>query len=181
MSSTRSDEVTVTDASQEVFNGCSRPTETMIGSGGVPDHLADSWRAFIADLEEMADEYRDRGYSVVEIHPGDVVPLDDRVALDVLAPGSEFEALQELVDTDFDPTNFSVYRATEGPMTFAVVVAEDEENEQAVCVAVFYHLGRAEAFLANAERAGFFQVQVRPLSDDDHVVFKIEDPTLLFD
>lgn len=153
----------------------------MIGSGGIPEELEDSWHAFIDDLETTAAEHRSRGYDVVEIHPGDVVPLDDRVALDVLAPGDEFDRLRSFVDAGFAPDTFSVYRASEGAMTFAVIVAEDESTEMAACVAVFYHLGRAQTFLSNAESAGFFQVQVRPLSDDDHVIFKVDDPSLLTD
>lgn len=152
----------------------------MKDSGGIPEHLEDAWHAFIDDFEETAESYRDQGYTVVEIHPGDVVPLDDRVAFDILAPGNEFRALRELVDA-FTPDEFSVYRARKGETTFAVVVAEDETNEVAVCAALFYHESRAQQLIQNAEHAGFFQVQIRPLSDDDHVVFKIDDPSLLFD
>lgn len=152
----------------------------MIGSGGIPEELTDSWETFMDDLEETADEYRDRGFDVVEIHAGDVVPLDDRVALDVLAPGSEFDALQELLE-DFEPDGFSVYKATKGETTFAIIVAEDEDRPAAVCTSIFYHYSVASQFIDNAKKAGFFQIQIRPLSDDEHVVFRIEEPDLLFD
>lgn len=151
-----------------------------IGSGGIPDELIDSWEAFMEDLEETAGEYRDEGYEVVEIHAGDVVPLADRVAFDVLAPGSEFRALQSLV-TDFDPDEFTVYKASEGETTFAVVVAEDNDRTAAVCTSIFYHYSIAQELIENARRAGFVQIQVRPLSDDDHVVFRIEDPDIIFE
>lgn len=152
----------------------------MIGSGGIPEELTDSWLAFVDDLEATAEEYREQGYEVVEIHAGDVVPLADRVALDVLAPGSEFAALQKLVD-EFDPDEFTVYKAEQGETTFAVIVAEDSDRRAVVCTSVFFHYSVARQFLENATEAGFFQVQIRPLSDDEHVVFRIDEPELLVD
>lgn len=151
----------------------------MIGSGGMPDEMADSWEAFMNDLDETAEEYRERGYEVVEIHAGDVVPLADRVALDVLAPGSEFRALQTLVE-DFEPDEFSVFKATEGETTFAIIVAEDTDREAAVCTSVFYHWSVAKVLIDNAMDVGFVQLQIRPLSDDAHVVFTIETPEVVF-
>lgn len=152
----------------------------MIGSGGIPEELTESWTAFIDDLEETADEYRDRGYDVAAIHAGDVVPLPDRVAFDVLAPGSEFDALQSLVD-EFTPDEFTVFKATEGETAFVLVVTEDNELKKAVCIPLFFHHSITRSLVENAREAGLLQIQVRPLSDDEHVVFTIEDPDIVFE
>ncbi len=152
----------------------------MIGSGGIPEDYETQWRAFIDDLEATAEEYEARGYEVVAIHPGDVVPLEDTATLDVLAPGSEFEAARALRD-DFDVDEFTVYNATEGVVRFALIVAEDHTNEAAICCPVFLREAMADEFLPALEEAGFLQINIRPLSDDDQVVLRIEEPEIVFE
>ena len=133
----------------------------------------------MADLEATAEEYREAGYEVLAIHPGDVTPLPDDLALDVLAPGSEFEELEGLAE-EFEVDEFAVYSAEDDGITFALVVAKDESREAAVCCPVFYHETVATGLGARAEEAGIVNIVVRPLSDDSQVVFTLEEPRLLF-
>lgn len=141
--------------------------------------MTQAWSNLMDDLENTADEYRERGWDVLPIHAGDVVTLPDRVAIDVLAPGDEFETLQEMIG-DFDPDNFSVYTGGSDTATFALVIAEDEDCSSAVCCPVFVMGPDVSELRNSSKQAGFVQIQIRPLSDDDSVVFRIDEPELLF-
>lgn len=133
----------------------------------------------MADLETTAEEYREAGYEVLAIHTGDVTPLPDDLALDVLAPGDEFEELETLAE-DLEVDEFAVYSAEDDGVTFALVVAKDETREVAVCCPVFFHETVAASLGDRAETAGAVNVVIRPLSDDSQVVFTLEEPRLLF-
>lgn len=152
----------------------------MNDDGGSSSVFSSSWQSLMDDLHATAEEYRDRGYEVVEIHTGDVTPLPDKAAFDVLAPGDEFEALQSVMD-EFELHEYSVYKADVGSTRFVLVVAEDGEHKVAVCCPLFIHGPGGDAVGTRAKQAGFLQIQIRPLSDDNHVVFNFEDPALLFD
>ena len=54
----------------------------------------DGWSAVIEDMEATAAEYRERGWTALELHPGDSVLVDSdrRTGLDVVLPGPEFES-----------------------------------------------------------------------------------------
>lgn len=152
----------------------------MTDNGGNSSSFASSWSAFMDDLHTTAEEYRDRGYEVVEIHTGDVVALPDNAAIDILAPGDEFETLQTLMN-DFEIDEYSVFTADVGSSRFVLVIAEDHDQQAAVCCPLFIHGPKSQAIKQRALAAGFIQIQIRPLSDDDHVVFTIDNPSLLFD
>lgn len=133
----------------------------------------------MADLEATAEEYREDGYEVLAIHAGDVTPLSKDLALDVLAPGDEYARLQSL-NEDLDVDEFAVFQAQEGEVTFALVVATDEDADVAVCIPVFFHSSVHDGLGALAEDAGVLDIQVRPLDDSSRVVFTLEEPGVLF-
>lgn len=146
---------------------------------GTPPSVGEQWEDFMADLEATAEEYREAGYEVLAIHTGDVTPLPDELVLDVLAPGEEFERLEELAE-EFEVDEFEAYTAEDGETTFALVVAKDESRERAICCPVFYHETVAAGLGARAKETGLVNIVVRPLSDDSQVVFTLEEPELLF-
>lgn len=148
-------------------------------ASGVPPAIEDNWLDFLDDVEVTVEEYREKGFDVADVYPGDVVPLMDRVALDVLVPGNDFEDVQELT-SEFNP-EYSIYKATRGGMIFTLIVAEDPDREVAVCCPVFYSQALEQRLAPAAKKAGFLQIQVRPLSDDEHVIFRIEDPAIVFE
>ncbi|WP_254765984.1 DUF7529 family protein [Salinilacihabitans rarus] len=41
---------------------------------GVPDAVLEFWEAFVDDVAATADAYRESGWDVLELHPGDVAP-----------------------------------------------------------------------------------------------------------
>lgn len=70
---------------------------------------AERWSAFLEEAETIADEYRDDGWDVTAVEPGDVIPVDvsdhERFGFSVLVPDSEYDAVESLVEdaeTAFD-------------------------------------------------------------------------------
>ena len=138
------------------------------------------WEEVIADMEATAAEYREEGWEVLELHPGDVTVLDgERYGLDVLVPGDEFRELETLTgETGFD--SYEVYRAANDGMVFALVVLESPEHERAVCCPTYYERNQIGELQRRASEEGVMYTHVRPLSDDRAVTFTHDDPTLFF-
>ena len=147
-----------------------------------------AWQAVVDDMEATAAEYRESGWTVVEVHPGDVTPLppvhdpsvgDGRVGLDVVVSGDEFRDLQERVESvSFD--SFEAYRAEQGDLVLALLVMQATEAKLAVLVPLYYGVAKARAMLDRAAAKGRLRTFLRPLSDDERVVFEQSDPTPLF-
>jgi hypothetical protein len=161
------------------------------GTGGA-DHplagLVDRWEAVLDDMEVTAADYRENGWTVVELHPGDVTPLppamggealdDDRIGLDVLVPDNEFETVErEAEDATFD--SYDAYRAQVGSVVFAVVAVEATERELAVLVPLYYRAADSREMATRARERGHIDLFVRPLADDRRVVFSQERPELI--
>lgn len=142
--------------------------------------LTDRWNAVLTDTDTTAEAYRDRGWTAVALHPGDVNAVVDEARLHVLLPGSEFDEANETVDPDaLDAVK--VYGANEGSTRFRLVVAENEAEEIAVCVPTFVLGTEADDLRSAAERAGGITIRLRPLDDRDHVEFGVTDPDVFFD
>lgn len=146
------------------------------------DRVASHWDAVVEDMAATADEYREAGAEVVELHPGDVVPRPDLGGFDVLVPDSEFEAVREMVgDTRLPRTD--VYRARAADVAFFVAVLAAEDGSAAVCCPLFYHLSDDE--VAQLQRGvyetGTLRAYVRPLANDAAVVLQFDDPDVFFD
>jgi hypothetical protein len=134
------------------------------------------WEAVVADMETTAEGYREAGWEVLELHPGDVTVDEEENGLDVLVPGDEFEALEEIAaEATFD--SYEVYRAAESGLVFALVVLEDADGERAVCCPTYYERTDIEGV---RERIGdgVLYTHVRPLADDRRVTFSYEEPEL---
>ncbi|WP_224333567.1 DUF7529 family protein [Haloprofundus halobius] len=153
-----------------------------------------AWEAVVADMEATAEAYREDGWQAVELHPGDVIPLsasgvdgganrddgsgDAWSGLDVLLPGNEFSSVEATVESAaFDESE--VLRTREGSVVLAVLVMRASAEKQAVLVPLYYDVGEI-AGVANAARtAGRLDVALRPLSNDQRVLFSLDDPELL--
>jgi hypothetical protein len=147
-----------------------------------------AWEAVLADRDATAAEYREAGWTVVELDPGDVTPLppahdpsvgDGRVGLDVMVPGDQFRDLRDRTGTlAFDA--FEAFRAEEGSLVLALLAMEATAAEVVVLVPLYYDREAARVMLARAAEAGRLRTFVRPLSDDERVVFEQADPEPLF-
>src|SRR6056297_2504092 len=108
------------------------------------------WGDVVADSDATATEYRDRGWTTVAAHPGDVNPVPDAARIDVLLPGSEFDESAAVVD-DAAVDAVQVYAAGDDSVEYRLVVAEDSEASVAVCVPTYLGVEECRALRAAAE------------------------------
>lgn len=140
---------------------------------------SDRLEAVFDDTDATATEYRERGWTAVACHPGDVNPVADAARLDALLPGSEFdEANERLSDASVDAIR--VYAADEAEAIFRLVVVEDADAELAVCVPTFVVAADVAPLRAAAHDAGRLVIRLRPLDDRDHVEFVVDEPEAFF-
>jgi len=145
-----------------------------------PPAVSEHWNALMADAEATAEEYEEDGWETVLVHTGDVTPLSgDPFGLDVLAPGDEFETLEEIAgNVTFDTAH--VYRNEAGDARFFVIVVEASGDDVAVVVPAFLSISQSDALEETATDEGVMYIHVRPLSDDARVTFSHDDPALFF-
>ncbi|MDS0300017.1 hypothetical protein NDI76_14820 [Halogeometricum sp. S1BR25-6] len=139
------------------------------------------WDAVVDEMEVTAAAYRDAGWAVTELHPGEVRPVPayldtggtDRTGLDVLVPAEEFETVQRLVEArSFDAHDAS--RVADGETVFAVVVMRDGSAAEAVAVPVYYASAAAAPMLERVDAHGELHLSVRSPSADGRVEFALE-------
>jgi len=145
--------------------------------GGAPDsEVSESgWQAVIDDMEATAEAYRDRGWTTLELHPGDSVLVDSefRTGLDVLLPGPEYERLEALIEeTTF--TDVDAFRAETEGILFLLIVEKSPDSETAVFVPAYYDPGGSREKLDAVSDAGELRLFCRRL-DDDYVEFVHDD------
>lgn len=146
----------------------------------------DAWTQVIDDCRATAEEYRERGWSVAMPVPGDAVPVpapgdsaDDKVGLDVLVSGDEFDRLTTLVDVgEFD--EFESLRAYQNGIVYLTVVFQATAHEAALCLPLYYRVAEANRMLDRVRAGDAMRTYVHPLSGDNRIEFDHEDPTPLF-
>jgi hypothetical protein len=154
-----------------------------------PEGVLDYWDAVVADMEATVEEYREDGWDVVEVFPGDVTTLSgqhptvDRYGLDLVVPGelaSELHDHVEAPDAGFDST--SVFRAVATGIVFLVVVVEDSDRGIAVIAPAFYDSDDEVAgeMIERATREGEMHLHVRDLASEHVATFTHDDPSLFF-
>jgi len=147
---------------------------------GMDPAAAEAWELTVADMEATADQYREDGWAVLAVHPGDVtVRTDERVGLDVLVPNDEFDRLQDLLSAGVAFDDSKVYRATHEGVVAVVVVVEDDEAETAVVYPAYYEAGDSDAheMLSQARAEGELRSYLRVLTGE-YVAFTHEEPSL---
>lgn len=141
--------------------------------------MGERWEQVLDDTEAIAAEYRDRGWDAIAVHPGDVNPIVDGARLHVLLPGSEFDAVNELL-SGVRVESVEVYAAESGSVLYRLLVVENTDQEVAVCVPVFVRTADVEDLEAAGAERGALVIRLRPLDDRDHVEFVVDDPDLFF-
>lgn len=150
---------------------------------GMVDRVFGVWDDVLTDMEATVERYREEGWEVLEIHPGDVASPDGdqggRWGLDVLVPDDEFETLERLIEGgDFSFDESEVYRATGSGLVLLVVVMLDHDTEVAVFFPAYYDVDRAHSMLDRATDAGEMRTHLRPLDLETIVTFTHDDPSL---
>lgn len=146
----------------------------------------DAWTTVIEECRATADGYRDRGWTAFAPVPGDVVPVpapgdsvDEKVGLDVLVSGEEFDRLTELTEANaFDA--FEAFRAHENGVVYLTLVFRAPETETAFCLPLYYRTAEADRMLGRVRAGEAMTTYVHALSGDDRIEFDHEDPTPLF-
>lgn len=144
----------------------------------LPETVMAEWEAVVEEADGLAAEYEDDGWDAVVVHPGDVTAvLGEDYRFDVLAPGSEYQRVQEAVaEHDFDRSH--VYRETSGDVAFFLTVFEADATEVVVLVPTYVEIPEFDRLMDLARSDGAVPIHVRPLSDDERVSFAVDDPTL---
>lgn len=142
--------------------------------------LHERWGDVLADADATVEEYRERGWKAVGVHPGDVNPVVDAARLDVLLPGSEFDDVHDRMN-DLDIDTFRVYAAYQNGVAFRLVVAEDSTDEFALCIPTYLPDPDAEPLRRAAMNASELTIRLRPLDDRDVFELMLTDPELFFD
>lgn len=135
------------------------------------------WSAVIEDMEATAAEYRERGWTTLELHPGDSVLVDSdrRTGIDVVLPGPEFEELESLVE-DRQFRDVEVFRAEGDELVYVLVVELAPESETAVFVPAYYDPSQSAEAIELIRETGAVRLFCRRLNDDT-VQFVHDDPT----
>ena len=150
---------------------------------GMVSRVLGVWDDVLEDMESTAEEYRDEGWEVLTIHPGDVASPDGkqggRWGIDVLVPDDEFEELEHLIQVEefaFDESE--VYRATASGLVLLVVAVLDHDTEVAILFPAYYDVNQGRTMLERAGQAGEMRTHLRPLSGENVVTFTHDDPAL---
>jgi hypothetical protein len=142
--------------------------------------LLQHWEDLIADMDAIADDYREEGYRTLELHPGDVTAiLDDDFGLDVMVPDNEFDELAAIFEADrFDVTD--VYRRVVDDMVFLLLVFDDRDEHVAVLCPAYFNETSGEKLATQATEAGTMYTFVRRLDESQVLTFEHEDPSPFF-
>lgn len=134
------------------------------------------WQAVLDDAEATADEYRERGWETLLVHPGDSVFVDSerRRGLDVVLPDPEFDELRGLVD-DHAFDDVEVFRAEGDGLVYLLVVERAPATEAAVLVPAYYDPVAAGSALEAVRKEGEIRLFCRRLGDE-YVEFAHDDP-----
>lgn len=148
-----------------------------------------SWTELLEDAAAIADEYRNRGWTVVAADTRDVVPWTatdggndagkPAGGFTALLPDAAFDELETLVERDgaaFDAAE--VYRRSVGDAVLAIAVELDAATDAAVVLPLYYRPDEASDALATALDRGELLVRVRSVSRDEWVTFAHDDPAL---
>lgn len=141
-----------------------------------------NWHQVMADMEATAEEYRDRGWQAIPIHPGDVAVFSDdlgRTGIELLPPDDEFDELANAFDEAGGFESGQVLRAETAGSVYVVVVLEDEPTETAALLPAYYSPSEHEDFVDMIRSEGEVRIHVRPLNERRVLTFTHEDPTLI--
>lgn len=146
------------------------------------DAVTDHWKVLIAEMDDVAAEYRDQGWTAHTLHPGDITPLFgenvNREGLDILVPDNEFTPIEDAVEAGGTFGNATVYRNSTNGVLFFLAVLEDAPSETAILVPGYYTPDQDHAFLQYLNEEDSVELHVRPLDQRTVVTFRADDPSL---
>ena len=155
------------------------PLPAMDRSAGHPlVGATEHWEAILEDAAATAGEYRDRGWTALELRPGDVTVDPDLPGFDVLLADNEFVEVTDLLGGT-GVESYRVYRGAAAGVVFAVVALEDAAGERVALVPLYYAHTDLPTLQPAAEAAGRLATRLRTLDRRSFVV-EHEDPEPFF-
>lgn len=146
------------------------------------DAVNDHWEQVVADMSDLADEYRDAGWDAHELHPGDVSTFteDDveRRGFELLAPDNEFDPIADAVEAGGGFGSATVYRTMTHGVLFLLVALEDEATETAVLLPAYYSPTGDQDVVEYLKETDAVDIHVRPLDERTILTFRQDDPSL---
>lgn len=136
------------------------------------------WEALLEDAAATAEEYRERGWTVVELVPGDVTVDPDLPGVSVLLADNEFEAVTDLLG-ESGVDGYRVYLGSAAGVMFAAVVLEDSRTERAAVVPLYYSHAALRDLQAAVEETGRLATRLRTLDGTEFLV-EHDDPEPFF-
>ncbi|MEF8843440.1 MAG: hypothetical protein V5A62_17745 [Haloarculaceae archaeon] len=136
------------------------------------------WEAMLEDAAATAAEYRERGWTALELQPGDVTVDPDLPGFDVLLADNEFAELTDLLGEP-GVDSYHAYRGSATGVMFAVAALEDTAGERVALVPLYYSHAQLPTLESAAEAAGRLATRLRRL-DRTAFVVEHEDPGPFF-
>jgi len=149
------------------------------------EDVVSRWDVVIEEMAAMATEHEDDGRETVTLHPGDVTvsageEANAKQGFDVVVPGEEYDRLREAV-SDLAFESYEVFRTVDQGLVFLLTVLTDTTGELAVFVPAYYPDTDVDELRVAVENSGgTLTTHVRPLDEDERVLFYHEDPSLFF-
>jgi hypothetical protein len=147
------------------------------------EDVVSRWDVVIEEMAAMATEYEADGWETVTLHPGDVTistgqEPNAKQGFDVVVPGDEYDRLRGAVD-DRAFESYEVFRTADQGLVFLLTVLTDTDGDLAVFVPAYYPDTDVEELQVAVEKGGgTLTTHVRPLKEDERVLFYHEDPSL---
>lgn len=142
------------------------------------------WERLVDDMAATAEDYREGGWTVLEVHPGDIAAIGpgrtDRWGLELLVPDDEFRELERWTGGaahGFD--SCEVLRGAAGGLEYLVIAVLDDETQRVLLFPAYYDTSLAAEMLEAAHSAGELPTHLRPLTGEPVVTITIDDLDLV--
>lgn len=152
-------------------------SDNAAGNGPPSVRTTAGWQAVVDDMAATSQGYRERGWTTLELHPGDSVLVDSehRTGLDILLPGPEYDQLESLVE-ECSFTESEVFQTEKEGLVYLLIVEKDLDREVAVFAPAYYDLTSIQSTLEAIDATGELRLFCRRLNDD-YVQFTHTDPS----
>ncbi|WP_338729071.1 hypothetical protein [Haladaptatus sp. DJG-WS-42] len=141
-----------------------------------PAAVAEYWETLISDMEATAKQYRDSGWSVVTVNPGQVFPDMQLPGFDILVADDEYlEAVKFTENNTVEESE--VYRA-ETDAVFFLAVLRDASKKKALLVPGYYPFEKGTELREHIGES--LTLNLNRLQRDVAVSVELHDPEAFF-
>ncbi len=147
--------------------------------------LKAGWERTLSEMETMAENLREEGWTAVTAAAGDTTPQapstgeSDRFGLVAVVGDDDADEVEALLEDGGLP-EYDVFRRTMNRRVFFAVLLSDPETERALLVAGQYRLADASGLADAAREAGETYTHLQRLDGSDVTTFRHEEPEKFF-